>query len=115
MKKKITGLLVILAIMAVIPLVFSKNKIQFDAESVFQNPNSGKTALITSAAAFHFRENYSDETMKALILILNSNYKAGKLNKKETRFLNLDEVFDLLSATVKQLKSFPGFIQHLKC
>lgn len=83
MKKKITGLLLILAIMAAIPLVFSKNKIKIDTESIFQSKHSEKIELISSAAAYYFRESYSDETLKALVLILNSNYKTGKLSKNE--------------------------------
>ena len=84
MKKKITGLLVILAIMAAIPLIFSKNNIKIDTKTIFQNKASKKIELISSAAAYHFRENYTNETMKSIILILNSNYKLGKLDKKET-------------------------------
>lgn len=83
MKKKITGLLLILAIMAAIPLVFSKNKIKIDTKSIFQSKYSEKIELISSAAAYYFRESYSDETLKALVLILNSNYKTGKLSKNE--------------------------------
>lgn len=83
MKKKITGLLLILAIMAAIPLVFSKNNIKIDTKKIFQNKTSKKNELISSAAAYYFRESYSDETLNALILILNSNYKGGKLSKNE--------------------------------
>ena len=83
MKKKITGLLLILAIMAAIPLIFGKNKIKVDTKNIFQSKSSKKTELISSAAAYYFRDSYSDETLKALILILNSNYKTGKLSNKD--------------------------------
>ncbi len=86
MKKKITALLVILAIMAAVPLIFNVNSL---SESLKSRENMSKNEIITSAAAYHFRKHYSKNTLKAIIIILNTNYKANKLNKKE--FLSKEE------------------------
>lgn len=111
MKKKITVLLLILAIMAAIPLFFGKNNIKIDTKTIFKSKTPGKIELISSAAAYHFRESYSGETLKAIILILNSNNKAGKLDKKQTlskseflnKYKNGKDYYSKIENTVKKL------------
>lgn len=83
MKKKIIGLLVILAIMAAVPLIFNNYKSADSAKPAKNNTLSKEESVITNAAAYIFRKHYSDETMKAAIIILNTNYKVNKIKKDE--------------------------------
>lgn len=107
MKKKITALLVILAIMAAVPLFSNLKSIKFPKD----NPkNLTKTEIITRTAANNFRKHYCRETIKALVLILNSNYKAGALDKNDMikksdfikKFRKGKEYYSLIENTVKE-------------
>lgn len=83
MKKKIIGLLVILAIMAAVPLIFNNYKCADSAKPAKNNTLSKEESVITNAAAYIFRKHYSGETMKAAIIILNTNYKVNRIKKDE--------------------------------
>lgn len=76
MKKKICALLVILAIMAAVPTITNLKSYK-SAEKLSKNE------IITGITAYNFRKHYDKETIKAIVLILNTNYNAEKYNKDE--------------------------------
>ncbi len=76
MKKRITAVLLCAALMIMIPMISVKNNAAKDIEKVF-NSKKENTFVLAEALAYEYKKEYSDETLKALALILNSNYKAG--------------------------------------
>lgn len=129
MKKKILGLLLILAIMASIPLVFNNKKIDLNT-FLKNNPRKNtKTETITNIAANNFRKHYNDETLKALILILNTNYRLNKTDKKDSiskeafikKYKNGKDYYSKIEKTAKNMKdefityhSKPVYIPYFK-
>lgn len=112
MKKKIAGLLVILATMAAIPLVLNNRNIVINPNLIKNEEKMTKNEIITSIAASNFRKHYNKETLKALVLILNTNYKAGKINKNEIiskseflkKYKNGKDYYSNIENTVKNMK-----------
>lgn len=78
MKNKILGFLFILLILAVIPLVNLNKASISKALPVFSDNNDHKTSLIAQKADATITDNYCDEAVKAVIIILNTNYKCDK-------------------------------------
>ncbi len=107
MKKKITALLVILAIMAAVPLFSNLKSIKFPEE---KPKNLTQAEIITRTAANNFRKHYCRETLKALVLILNSNYKAGAFDKNDMikksdfikKFKKGKDYYSIIENTVKK-------------
>lgn len=110
MKKKITALLLILAIMAALPLVLNLNNITINAK---KDKNLSRNEIITGIAAYNFRKHYNKETLKAIILILNTNYTTKKFNKNEimsktdftAKFKKGEEYYSNIEKTVKEMEN----------
>ncbi len=129
MKKKIIGLLLILAIMASIPLVFNNKKLDFKPFFKNKSAHPTKSAVITGIAANNFRKRYSGETLKAIILILNTNYRLNKADKKDyitksdfiKKYKKGKEYYSKIEKTVNNMKdefityhSKPVYIPYFK-
>ena len=69
MKKKIIGLLLILAIMASIPTVLNNKKLFYNNKAAYNKQKAQNENIITQAASYCFRKHYHPETLKAIILI----------------------------------------------
>ncbi len=88
MKKKFIGILLLIAAMASIPLITVKNNAYADAKEVFADSSINENKSITELVAANYRDEYTDETIKTLVIILNSNYKTKKNKFSDKDFLN---------------------------
>ncbi|MCH5303453.1 MAG: hypothetical protein J1E41_01195 [Ruminococcus sp.] len=111
MRRKIIGLLLILAIMASVPIIHSGNKIKKDTKSLLSKKNLTMDEAALGVLANNFRRDYDNETLKGLVLILNTNYKVNKINTKEIigkeefikKFKNGEEYYSKIENTVKNM------------
>ncbi len=111
MRRKLIGLLLILAIMASVPIINSGYKIKKDTNTLLNQHKMTKEEIIVGVAANNFRKHYDNETIKALILILNTNYKANKINNKDIlskddfikKYKNGQEYYSNIENTVKEM------------
>lgn len=112
MKKKIIGLLLILAIMAAVPLILSNKKIIMPLKANNSQTSEKEENIITKAAAYNFRKHYNSETLKAIVLILNSNNKVNRLSKNELltksefikKYKDGESYYSNIEKTVSKLK-----------
>lgn len=101
----------ILAVMAGLPIIVSRSKLHINAKNSVKTSISSQNKPVVNAAAYHFRKHYDEKTLKALILILNSNYKAKKLNKHDSidkndfikKYKNGKNYYSKIENTVKEL------------
>lgn len=80
MKNKIIGLLLTLLAMISVPLLVTDSTVFKEVQQTFsaeKTEGSGKELHITEALAGNFRKKYGNETLKALAIILNTNYKSN--------------------------------------
>ena len=84
MKKRITAVFLAVTFMALIPLFIVKNSAFSDIDKAFSSKKEIKTNL-TEAILYEYRETYSEEGLKALAVILNSNIAAKKKVKTAER------------------------------
>lgn len=95
MKKKLIGLLLVLVTMVSIPLFAVENSAYKEAVAVFAHKsdkkNENEQSKILGITAAKFRKEYSEETLKAIVIILNTNYMENKNN------FNLNDSKDYLS------------------
>ena len=111
MRRKLIGLLLILAIMASVPIINSGYKIKKDTKTLLSSHKLTKEEIITGIAANNFCKHYENETIKALILILNTNYKANKIDKKDIlskddfirKYKKGQEYYSNIENTVKEM------------
>lgn len=111
MKKKFIGLLLILAIMASLPVILGQSKLNISAKNSESKPKITQNNPVVNAAAYHFRKHYNESTLKSLVLILNSNYKAKKLDKTNTitkadfvkKYKSGNDYYSKIENTVKKL------------
>ena len=83
MKKKVIGLLFILSLMLVIPMLFAINK---DFSHIELKHYTEQETVVEMVCA-DYREEYTEETLKALTLIRYSNYKHGN-NKENIKLIS---------------------------
>ena len=84
MKKRITAVILAIALMALIPMFIVKNSAFEDIGKAIYSDKEIKTNL-TEAMLYEYREEYCDNGLKALGIILNSQIKAGKSPKTADR------------------------------
>lgn len=92
MKKKLIGILFFIAAMMSIPLVTVRNGVYSDAIDVFQNSSTNETDKLTALVCASYRDEYCDEAVRGLVIILNSNYKTKKNKFSDSDFMG-KEVF----------------------
>ena len=83
MKKKVIGLLFILSLMLVIPMLFAINK-DF---SLIELKHYTEQETVVEMVCADYREEYTEETLKALAIIRYSNYKYGN-NKENIKLIS---------------------------
>lgn len=111
MKKHIAVLVLAAAFLIVIPLFTVKTGIMNSNKTDFNSNNENKSNYLTELLAYEFREEYSAETLKAIGIILNSNYKSGEKPKRMTKedFIkkhkNGERYYSLLENTAKEIKN----------
>lgn len=106
MKEKVTSILILLVLMALLPFISVKCSNQntlftySKKESGTSTKSTDDNELIYGLVAAKYKSEYSEDTIKAITIILNTNYKANsKLYDLEnkTDFLNKDEFCNLFS------------------
>ncbi|MCH5298695.1 MAG: hypothetical protein J1E96_02920 [Ruminococcus sp.] len=91
MKKKLIGILLLIAAMMSIPLVTVRNGVFSDVKEVFRDNNTNKSEKLTELVCASYRDEYCNEAINALAIILNSNYKAEKKKFTDKDFMNKEE------------------------
>ena len=112
MKKKLIGILLLAAAMVSIPLITVRNGVYPDAREVFSDSSTNKTDKITELVCAGYRDEYCAEAIKALVIILNSNYKAKKNKFSEKDFMSKEKFvkkygenkYSFIEKTVDELK-----------
>lgn len=84
MKKRILAAVAALIILIAVPLFSVKNNVPDDLFKLFCSDSKNSHDIINTLA-YEYREEYSDEALKAIAIILNSNYKAGKKLKSTNK------------------------------
>ena len=85
MKKKLFGIAALCVLLASAPFLTSGKTESFKAVPAMNVSESGKKNAGTAGqAAALYRDEYTDETLKAIIIILNSNNKAGAGFRKKS-------------------------------
>lgn len=91
MKKKFVCLLLFTLLMVIIPLAAEKKQV---IDSINLNYSKHKTdnlsneEILSGLVCKEFKKEYNEETLKALVIILNSNYK---FNKKKEGYWDKDK------------------------
>lgn len=106
MKKHFTSLALIAILMIVIPLF----TIRINLPKATDNESaSKKSPALADMLAYEYNENYCKEGLKAVGIILNSNYKSGKkvktLSKKEflKKYKNGESYYSLLEKLSEEI------------
>lgn len=108
MKKLLIAASLAAALMIAIPLFTVKNNTFGDIKKIFNSKKEVKSDALTEIVAYNFKEDYCDEGLKAITIILNSNYKAGdklkRLNKKDfiKKYKNGANYYSKIEKTIKE-------------
>ena len=112
MKKHFTALILASLFLILIPLFIVKLNAPNNEKQSYNSKNEISGGLTAEMLAYEFREEYCREGLKALAIILNSNYKAGvKLkNLSKTEFIKKHKNgayhYSLLENTVKETADY---------
>lgn len=85
MKKRLLAAAVAVALMIGIPLLTVKNNTFNDIKLYFNSKEEIKANPLTEITAYHFKKSYCDEGLKAIAIILNSNYKSKIKQKRMSK------------------------------
>ena len=111
MKKKFIGILLLIAAMMSIPLITVRNGVDSDVKEVFAESSTNETQKITELVCANYKDEYCKETIKALAIILNSNYKSSKNKFSDKNFMSKEKFikkygedkYSFLEKTVNEL------------
>ncbi len=109
MKKLLAAAALAAALMIAIPLFTVKNNALGDIKKMFNSKKEAKSDALTEIVAYNFKEDYCGEGLKALAIILNSNYKAGdklkRISKKDflKKYKNGASYYSKIEKTVKEI------------
>ena len=111
MRKHITALIMALVFLAVIPLFTIKIIKGNIRDTGFNSDKETKIGLSAEMLAYEFREEYCPEGLKAVAVILNSNYNSGeKLNTLSKadfikKYKNGEKYYSEIENTIKTIKN----------
>lgn len=102
MKNKIIGFLLILLILVGVPMINLNKSEVTKAVSAIVTPKGNEIKLIAQKTARTVNKDYCEEAVKAIIIILNSNYKCDKsMFSEDTNAEKLDNYSKIEKLTEK--------------
>ena len=109
MKKHMIALILAAAFLIVVPILTVRNNAANDKNNDFISNKENNSDYLTEILANEFREEYCSEGLKAVGIILNSNYKSGEkiqsLNKSEfiKKYKNGEKYYSLIEKTADEI------------
>lgn len=111
MKKHIIALILTAGFLFMIPLFTVKNISCDNIVSSFNSDKENNSGYLANLLAYEFREDYNEECLKAVAIILNSNYKAGvkckSLSKMDfiKKYKGGESYYSIIEKTVKETEN----------
>ena len=104
MKSKIVGFLFILLILVMIPMININGRSVKSAVEVFSDTQSPEVSPIARKTAQTIDSGFTDEAVKAVIIILQTNYKCDKSMFADTKAVKKGYDYSKIEKYVKELK-----------